>query len=365
MRLLAGLLAAQPFDSVLHGDESLTRRPMARIARPLRQMGAKIRTAKGGCPPLHIKGSKRSLKGIQYRLPVASAQLKSCLLLAGLYAEGDTEIVQPAPCRDHSERMLAAYGYAIQQETGRCHLPGGMPLRATQISIPGDISSAAFFMVAAAISPGADLLLKGLGVNPTRSGIITLLRLMGGDIAVQEKRGQEYDKLSGQEPVADIRVRYSPLRGIQIPLAEVPLAIDEFPALFIAAACAEGETVLRGAEELRVKESDRLASMAAGLQVLGVEVELLADGIRIQGMSPGGCFKGGEIDSRGDHRIAMAFAVAALRAEAPLRIRRCNNVQTSFPGFVATARAAGINIESKQMSKPDTTQIEKQIAEEN
>lgn len=356
MRLLAGLLSAQPFASVLQGDASLSQRPMARIAAPLQQMGAKIRTAKGGCPPLHIKGSrskgrKRQLKGIQYEMPVASAQLKSCLLLAGLYADGESEISEPAPSRDHSERMLAAFGYPIarEQETRLCRVPGGLPLRATQIHIPGDISSAAFFMVAAAISPGSELLLKSVGVNPTRCGIITLLRLMGGDIRLQEKRGQDYDKLA--EPVADISVRYSPLHGIQIPPAEVPLAIDEFPALFIAAACAEGETVLRGAEELRVKESDRIATMADGLQVLGVEVQVLADGIRIQGMSQSGRFEGGEIDSRGDHRVAMAFAVAALRAAAPLRIRQCNNVQTSFPGFVATARAAGLKIDSKQIQE--------------
>lgn len=366
MRLLAGLLAPQPFAATLIGDESLCQRPMGRIARPLRLMGARISTAgKGERPPLHInrrivpsaiavptgKLFGVRLRGITYRMPVASAQLKSCLLLAGLYADGETEIKEPAPCRDHSERMLAAFGYPLHRQQGICRLQGGHPLQATDIQVPADISSAAFFMVAAAITPGSELRLSRVGVNPTRSGIITLLRMMGGDVRLHDQTGDDGDNetAKGHEPVADISVCYNPLRGIEIPRCSVPLAIDEFPALFIAAACAEGETVLQGAAELRVKESDRIEAMAAGLRVLGVTVETTADGIRIHGRGAADPpFGGGEIDSRGDHRIAMAFAVAALRASAPLRIRRCNNVHTSFPGFYDTARAAGLQIEKVQ-----------------
>ena len=335
MRLLAGLLAAQPFAATLTGDESLSQRPMARIAEPLKLMGASIETDGQGTPPLVINASP--LKAINYPLPVASAQLKSCLLLAGLYADGQTEITEPAICRDHTERMLTGFGYPIERDIkqGVCRLTGGHPLRAADIDIPADISAAAFFMVAAAITPGAELTLRHVGVNPTRSGIITLLRLMGCDIRLHNEAE------AGGEPVADISVTHSPLQGIEIPQEQVASAIDEFPALFIAAACAEGETVLRGAEELRVKESDRIEAMAAGLRTLGVRLETYPDGIRIQG----GPLGGGEVDSRGDHRIAMSFAVAALRATAPVRIRHCNNVSTSFPGFPDTARAAGLRIQ--------------------
>ena len=334
MRLLSGLLAAQPFDVVLGGDESLTRRPMARVADPLRLMGARIDTADGGRPPLRLHGGC-SLHGIEYRMPVASAQVKSAVLLAGLYASGSTCVIEPAPTRDHTERMLQGLGYAVRRVGAAVTLAGGGRLRAVTIEVPGDISSAAFFLVGAAITPGSDLLLRNVGVNPTRTGVIDILRLMGADIEMLALRE------SGGEPVADLRVRHAPLRGIEIPVELVPLAIDEFPVLFIAAACADGETVLRGAEELRVKESDRIDAMARGFRQIGVAHEALPDGIRIHG----GAFGGGCIDSRSDHRIAMAFAIASLRASAMIEIRDCANVATSFPGFRELAAHAGLRVD--------------------
>ncbi|MDX5300018.1 MAG: 3-phosphoshikimate 1-carboxyvinyltransferase, partial [Gammaproteobacteria bacterium] len=334
MRLFAGLLAAQSFDSELTGDESLSKRPMERVSKPLRQMGAIVETAEGGRPPLRIKGGQ-TLKGMHYDMPMASAQVKSCLLLAGLYAEGETSVTEPAPTRDHTERMLRGFGYPVVQEGATARVTGGGQLTATHIDVPADISSAAFFMVAASIAPGADLTLRHVGVNPTRIGIINILRLMGANLEILNER------TVGGEPVADLRVRHAPLKGIRIPEDQVPLAIDEFPVLFIAAVCAEGETVLSGAEELRVKESDRIQVMADGLASLGVKTQVTADGIIIQGATLGG----GCIDSHGDHRIAMSFAVASLRATAPIEIRDCANVATSFPNFVQLARTVGLNIE--------------------
>ena len=334
MRLLAGLLSAQSFNSELTGDESLSERPMNRIAVPLRKMGAQIETDTDGTPPLKITGSQ--LKGISYDMPMASAQVKSCLLLAGLYAEGSTEVSEPAPCRDHTERMLGGFAYPLQQdaENRTCTLEGGHELEATEIDVPADISSAAFFMVAAAISPGSDLLLEHVGINPTRTGVINILRAMGASIELSN------EQLVGGEAVADIRIQYRPLNGIEIPAEQIPLAIDEFPVLFVAAACADGETLLRGASELRVKESDRIDAMARGLQTLGIASEVFEDGIRITG----GKIGGGQVDSFGDHRIAMSFAVAALRAESIISITDCANVATSFPDFVELAKRAGINV---------------------
>ena len=334
MRLLAGLLAAQSFDSELTGDESLIQRPMNRVAVPLRSMGANIDTGDSGTPPLKIRGSK--LKGITYDMPIASAQIKSCLLLAGLYATGDTRIFEPAPCRDHTERMLQGFGYSVSVDAkeGASAVVGGADLQATEIDVPADISSAAFFLVAAAITPGSDLTLQHVGVNPTRIGIINLLRDMGANIERSNER------LVGGEPVADLRVRYKPLKGIVISEAQIPLAIDEFPVLFIAAACAEGDTLLHGAEELRVKESDRLDAMAQGLKKLGVTVETFDDGIKITGGPMGGA----TVDSFGDHRIAMAFTVAGLRAESPIDIANCANVATSFPNFVELATIVGMRV---------------------
>ncbi len=333
MRLLAGLLAGQAFDSELTGDDSLRQRPMKRVAEPLNAMGAHIETAQGGRPPLRIRGA-RQLRGIDYALPVASAQVKSALLLAGLYASGRTRVTEPAPTRDHTERMLQAFGYAVEKSGSTVCVRGGGTLRATAIEITADTSSAAFFMVGASIAPGSDVTLEHVGINPTRTGVIEILRLMGADLQVLNER------TAGGEPVADIRVRGTELRGIQVPRELAPLAIDEFPVLFIAAANATGKTVVTGAEELRVKESDRIQVMADGLQVLGVQAEPTPDGMRITG----GPYRGGVVNSHGDHRVAMAFAMAALRASSAITITDCANVATSFPGFVELARSAGLKI---------------------
>lgn len=337
MRLLSGLLAAQGFDSELSGDESLTKRPMARVVEPLRLMGASINAQVGGRPPLQIAPAK--LHGIHYAMPIASAQVKSCLLLAGLYADGVTEISEPGICRDHTERMLEGFGYPLTRSAdgSTVSLEGGHPLRATTIDVPSDISSATFFLVAAAICPGSDVVLEHVGINPTRIGVINILKLMGADISILNPRSV------GGEPVAELAIKYAPLHGVTIPESQIPLAIDEFPALFIAAAVAQGETVLRGAEELRVKESDRLAAMAAGLERIGVDCEMFTDGIRISG-DPEACFAAAEIDSLGDHRIAMAFAIASLRAAGELRILNCANVATSFPNFVELSSTLGLEI---------------------
>ncbi|WP_288362918.1 3-phosphoshikimate 1-carboxyvinyltransferase [uncultured Spongiibacter sp.] len=334
MRLLAGLLAGQPFDVTMTGDLSLSKRPMERVAAPLREMGAVVETAEGGRPPLTLRGGQR-LKAIDYVLPMASAQVKSCVLLAGMYAEGETRTTEPAPTRDHSERMLKGFGYPVAVSGATATLSGGHRLKAVHIDVPADISSAAFFMVAASIAPGADLTLQHVGINPTRVGIINILREMGGDITLSNEREV------GGEPVADIRVRYAPLKGIDIPEEQVPLAIDEFPVLFVAAACAEGRTVLRGAEELRVKESDRIQVMADGLVSLGVNAQATPDGIIIDG----GPIGGGRVNSHHDHRIAMSFSVAALRASDTIHIEDCDNVATSFPNFVELATQVGMRIE--------------------
>ncbi len=335
MRLLLGLLAGQRFDACLVGDRSLSSRPMGRVIDPLRQMGARIDSEEGGRAPLRIHGGQQ-LSAIEYDMPVASAQVKSCLLLAGLYANGETVVREPAPTRDHSERMLRGFGCTLHAGNGEIRLAGGQSLIACDIDVPADISSAAFFMVAASIAPQSELVLLHVGVNPTRTGVIEILRLMGANIELSNRRD------IGGEPVADLRICSAPLRGIDIPPALVPLAIDEFPVLFVAAACASGTTRLRGAEELRVKESDRIQVMADGLRELGIEALPQRDGITIAG----GSLRGGEVDSQGDHRIAMAFAVASLRASDEIRIRDTANVNTSFPGFVETARAAGIEIEN-------------------
>lgn len=334
MRLLAGLLAGQSFTSTLIGDASLSRRPMRRVTDPLALMGARIHTAGEGTAPLTIEPVP-SLGGIDYVMPVASAQVKSSLLLAGLYAEGETCVTEPAPTRDHTERMLTAFGYPVRRKANRVCLTGGGRLTPCRLQVPADISSAAFFLVGASIAPGSDLTLEGVGINPTRVGVINILRAMGADIELLDRRS------AGGEPVADIRVRSAPLKGIRIPVDQVPLAIDEFPAIFIAAACAQGETILTGAEELRVKESDRIQVMADGLSALGVEAEPLPDGIRIRGGSLGP----GTVQAHGDHRIAMAFAMAGLRAAGPVEVCDCVNVETSFPGFATQAAGVGLPIE--------------------
>ncbi len=336
MRLMSGLMSAQVFDVEMIGDESLSKRPMRRVTEPLAMMGAKIETTQGGTPPLKIRGRQR-LNGIRYTMPIASAQVKSCLLLAGLYADGETTVIEPAPTRDHTERMLRGFGYPITQQDNLVTLRGGHVLTATAIDVPADISSAAFFMVGASIAQGSELLLEHVGINPTRTGIIDILKLMGANIELLNQREV------GGEPVADILVRAAQLKGIEIPEHLVPLAIDEFPVLFVAAACAEGQTVLTGAEELRVKESDRIQVMADGLKSLGIEARPTPDGMIIQG---GASFSGGTIESHGDHRIAMAFTIAALRATGTISINNCNNVATSFPNFVGLAQGVGCKVQA-------------------
>ncbi|MBV1880742.1 MAG: bifunctional prephenate dehydrogenase/3-phosphoshikimate 1-carboxyvinyltransferase [Pseudomonadales bacterium] len=339
MRLLSGLLAPQSFDVELSGDESLTKRPMGRVSNPLTSMGANIEAAAKGTPPLKIKGGQ-VLKGIDYDMPMASAQVKSCVLLAGLFAEGKTSVTEPAPTRDHTERMLRGFGYQVETQGSKVSLTGGGTLTGTSIEVPADISSAAFFMVAASIAENSDITLKHVGINPTRIGVVNILKAMGADIEINNTREV------GGEPVADIRVRSAALKGIRIPEDQVPLAIDEFPALFIAAACAEGETVLTGAEELRVKESDRIQVMADGLVALGVDAKSTLDGIVIQG----GKINGGEVDSYDDHRIAMSFSIAALKSDGPIRINDCANVATSFPNFVELLTTAGMSLEVTEMN---------------
>lgn len=338
MRLMSGILAAQAFDCELVGDESLSKRPMGRVINPLTAMGAVI-DSNDGKPPLKITGGQ-SLKGIDYDLPVASAQVKSCVLLAGLYAKGKTCVTEPAPTRDHTERMLKGLGYEVRVNDNQMCLTGGGELTATDIQVPSDISSSAFFMVAACIAPQADITLTGVNINPTRTGVIDILKLMGANLTLSNECE------IGGELLADIRIQSSELKGIQIPEALVPLAIDEFPAVFIAASCAQGETILTGAKELRVKESDRIQVMADGLSILGIENEVLEDGIKIQG----GVFKKptAMIESHHDHRISMSFAVASLRCDYPIEINGVDNVMTSFPNFVDLANSAGMNIKEIQ-----------------
>lgn len=334
MRLLTGLLCGQAFDCELVGDASLSKRPMRRVIEPLARMGARIAATDGGLPPLRIHGGQ-ALKAIDYTCEVASAQVKSAVLLAGLRAQGDTIVREPQPTRDYSERMLAAFGWPIEFAPGFARVPGGHRLRATDVTVPADFSSAAFFIVAATLVPGSDLTLRSVGLNPRRTGLLHVLREMGADIV--ETQGSE----RGGEPVADLRVRHAPLRGIDVPVAHVADMIDEFPALFVAAAGAQGITRVRGAAELRVKESDRLATMAAGLARLGIRVNETADGADIHG----GPLQGGQVDSHGDHRVAMALAVAAQLAPESVRIADVANVATSFPDFVARANAAGLRLE--------------------
>jgi 3-phosphoshikimate 1-carboxyvinyltransferase len=335
MRLMSGLMVAQKFPTTLTGDESLSRRPMKRIIGPLTEMGASIESNDGKAP---LKISPvASLRGIAYESPVSSAQVKSGILLAGLYATGTTEVTEPQVSRDHTERMVQAFGVKIDRKGKTVSLAGGQELKAANVEVPADISSSAFFMVAAAITPGAEILLKDVGINPTRTGVIEILRAMGADLSIGNERQ------FGAEPVADIRVRGRTLNGIPIDPALVASAIDEFPAIFIAAAFARGETVVTGAEELRVKESDRIKSMCDGLRALGISAVAAPDGMRVIG----GRMTGGTVDSRGDHRIAMSFAIAGLRSEQPIKILDCANVNTSFPGFVELAQRAGLRLRAE------------------
>lgn len=333
MRLLAGLLAGQQFDVELSGDVSLSKRPMKRVTDPLTEMGAKVETAEGGRPPLKITGNQ-TLNSFSYQMPMASAQVKSCCLLAGMYAQGRTCVTEPAVTRDHTERMLKAFGCSVEVTDSTACVTGPAKLIAADIDVPADISSAAFFMVGASIADDSDIVLQHVGINPTRTGVIDILKLMGADITTFN------EEEVGGEPVADIRIKSAKLKGVHIPEALVPLAIDEFPVLFIAAACAEGQTMVTGAEELRVKESDRIQVMADGLQALGVHARPTEDGMIING----GEIAGGTVHSHDDHRIAMAFAMAGLCAGGDIHIEDCDNVNTSFPGFADLAASCGLSI---------------------
>lgn len=334
MRLLAGLFSGLSFDVELKGDASLSKRPMARVTNPLAEMGAVVETAAEGKPPLKISGGHQ-LHGINYVMPMASAQVKSCCLLAGLYAQGKTCVTEPAPTRDHTERMLSAFGVPVEVNDSTMCLQGPAKLTACDIDVPADISSSAFFMVGASIAQGSDITLEHVGINPTRTGVIDILKLMGANIELLNQRE------AGGEPVADIRVRSAQLKGAVIPEHLVPLAIDEFPVIFVAAACAQGETIITGAEELRVKECDRIQVMAEGLQALGVDAKATDDGMIIQG----GSIQSGTVHSHDDHRIAMAFSMAALCATGKIEIEDCDNVSTSFPSFVDLASSTGLSIE--------------------
>jgi 3-phosphoshikimate 1-carboxyvinyltransferase len=337
MRLFTGLLAAQKFDSQLIGDATLMKRPMERVAKPLREMGADVRTH-NGTAPVDIGGGHR-LRGIEYRMPVASAQVKSAILLASLYADSATTITAPAVSRDHSERMLQSCGVRISTDGLQTTLHPPEHLHSQNLTVPGDFSSAAFFIVAGLLAaPEEGLLIRNVGLNPTRTGLLDILRLMGGKIEILQERQ------SGTEPVADLCVRASHLVGVRVPEELISLAIDELPVLFIAAACADGETRVTGAAELRVKESDRIAAMSAGLTALGVVHSTLPDGMVIEGRGDGKAFAGGVIDSFGDHRIAMSFSIASLRAAGVIAIRDVANVATSFPGFVPLAQSVGLSV---------------------
>ncbi|MDQ3494415.1 MAG: 3-phosphoshikimate 1-carboxyvinyltransferase [Pseudomonadota bacterium] len=335
MRLLAGLLCGQRFDSALVGDASLSARPMQRVMSPLRRMGARIASDNGQTAPLRIGGGA-ALQGIDFVSEVASAQVKSAVLLAGLYARGETSVREPRPTRDYTERMLAAFGWPVSHTPGQVRLSGGHRLSACAVAVPGDFSSAAFLLVAATLVPGSDLILHGVGVDPRRTGLLPVLRAMGADILELDRRGQ------GGETVADLRVRHAPLCGIEVPEQHVADMIDEFPVLAVAASCARASTVIRGAAELRVKESDRIAAMASGLRAMGIEVVETPDGARIVG----GRLAGAAVDSCGDHRVAMAFAVAGQVAREPVVIRDVGNVATSFPGFLALAQQAGFGLQA-------------------
>lgn len=336
MRLFGGVAAGWQINATLIGDSSLSRRPMRRIVAPLSKMGANITATAEGCPPLRIVGGQK-LRGVSHTMEIASAQVKSALLLAGLRADGETSVTEPLATRDHTERMLEVFDSPARRHEQTIMVDGGATLSPARFGIPADMSSAAFFAVGAAISSGSEVVLKEVGINPTRSGAIELLRRMGARIEILNPRQM------GAEPIADIQVFGGDLRGINIVAADVPAAIDEFPALFVAAAVAKGDTVLSGAAELRHKESDRIAVMIAGLRRLGVECKETADGAIIEGRG-GRFFQGGEVDSHGDHRAAMAFAIAALCAESAVTVRDCDNVATSFPTFAKQATCAGLRI---------------------
>lgn len=334
VRLLSGLLSAQNFSSQLIGDESLMKRPMFRIIDPLQKMNAKINCTDLGTLPIKIEGGQK-IEGIEYELPIFSAQLKSCLLLAGLYAEGTTKIIENMATRDHTERMLANFSHSVIKKGNQISIKKADRLIGCEIIVPGDFSSAAYFIVAAILTPNSNIILENIGVNPTRNAMIKIMKLMGADVELKNER------LESGEPVATIYAKTSKLIGIDIPEELVPVAIDELPIILVAAACAKGKTKLSGAAELRVKESDRIQSMLDGFISLGIKVKALEDGMIIEG----GQYNGGVINSNDDHRIAMAFSIAGIIAKAPIIINSCKNVATSFPEFVDTAKHLGMNID--------------------
>jgi 3-phosphoshikimate 1-carboxyvinyltransferase len=336
MRLMAGVLVGQSFPSTLVGDDSLSQRPMARVVEPLRALGADISVQNAGYPPIQIKPVKQ-LRGVDYVMPVASAQVKSAFLLAALCAEGVSRVKEPTQTRDHTERMLRGFGHSISQQGDWIRVIGGMELGGAKLVVPGDLSSAAFFIVGAAIATESEIILKNVGVNPTRTGVIEILQQMGARIDCLNKKS-----VCG-EPTADLVVSSSPLRGVKIEMHQVARAIDEFPILSIAAACARGKTTLHGAEELRVKESDRIRSIVSGLSELGISVEERADGYAVTG----GEILPGEVNSLSDHRIAMAFAIAGLVVSGSICIHDTVNVRTSFPEFVELASSMGMPIQEQ------------------
>lgn len=337
MRLMAGLLCGQQFDSVLEGDESLSGRPMGRIITPLLAMGADIRSREGS-PPLVISATG-GLQAIDYELPMASAQVKSAILLAALYATGTTRVTEPAITRDHTERMLRSMGGTVTVANGRISIAGGQTLRGCQVQIPADLSSAAFVILAALLAEDADVLIENVGVNPTRTGVIDILQSMGAEISLENAQ------LLGNEPVADIRVRSSRLQGGVVDADLVSLAIDEFPVLFVAAAAASGKTEFKGIGELRVKESDRIAVMADGMRILGIEVDEFDNGAVVHG----GRIAGGSVHSHGDHRVAMSFAVAGTIAADEVIVEDVAAVDTSFPGFQDCMASMGADIRVQEV----------------
>ncbi|MCF6264562.1 MAG: 3-phosphoshikimate 1-carboxyvinyltransferase [Xanthomonadales bacterium] len=336
MRLLAGVLAAQPFDCELYGDKSLSGRPMARIIRPLALMGTEIAAA-DGCPPIFIAASS-GLKPLRYQSPVASAQVKSCLLLAGLCSGVEVSVSEPALSRDHSERMLRAQGAAIEVNGDCVKLSTTTSLAPLNMAIPADISSAAFAIVAGLILPGSEITVQNISINPTRARLLDVLSEMGGNIEIFNTREQ------GGESVADLRVRSSSLKGIDVPPEWVPGMIDEFPILMIAASLADGVTRVRGAAELRVKESDRISVMADGLGKMGVVVDECADGFDLHG-NLDFRFAAADVDACGDHRCAMSYLIAGLVSKAPVRVRGTAAIATSYPNFIADMQNLGAKVQ--------------------
>ena len=334
-RLLMGVLAGQPFYSVLTGDGSLRKRPMARVADPLRQMGAEILGRQGGkLMPLSVRGG--NLAPVEYQSPVASAQVKSAVLLAGLFADGVTAVTEPEKSRDHTERMLAAFGAEVEVNGNKVRVQGKPTLLGRPVRVPGDISSAAFFLVAASIVPDSDLIVRNVGINPTRTGMIDVLLEMGANLEMMNEREE-----SG-EPVADIRVRAAQLRGVEIGGELIPRLIDELPVLAVAGMFAAGKTVVRDAQELRVKETDRIAAVVEEFSTLGAMITATEDGFMIAGGAP---LQGGDVSSHGDHRIAMSLCVAALMAKAPVTLQNPACVAISYPAFFETLRVLGQEVE--------------------